>query len=54
MIIRIWIEEGDSPLRARLTESSDLAASEQTTHAASTVEEIVEFVRIWAEGFAER
>ncbi len=55
MIVRLWTEAGDEPsLRARLTESSDLAASDQTTHAASTVDEIVELVRVWAQQFVER
>jgi hypothetical protein len=55
MIVRIWLEEGDeSGLRARLTESSDLASAEQTTHAASTVDEVVELVRDWLERFSQR
>ena len=54
LIIRVWIEPGaDDQLRARLTESRDLASRDQTTHAAGTVEEIVERVRSWAEDFVE-
>jgi hypothetical protein len=54
MIVRIWVEQGhEQSLRARLTESSDLASSEQTTRAAASVDEIVEIVRRWAEQFAE-
>ena len=54
MIVRIWVEQGhEQSLRARLTESSDLAASEQTTRAAASVDEVVEIVRLWAEQFAE-
>jgi hypothetical protein len=53
MIVRIWIEpDHESGLRARLTESSDLASPEQTIHSASSVDEIVELVRTWAERFA--
>lgn len=55
MIVRIWIEQGhENALRARLTESGDLASREQTTHSASSVDEIVQLVRDWAERFAER
>jgi len=55
MIVRIWTEHGhEHSLRARLTESSDLDSPEQTTRAASSVDEVVEIVRRWAEQFAER
>jgi hypothetical protein len=50
MIVRIWLEHGHG-LRARLTESDDLTSREQTTHAAASVEEIVQLVRSWAERF---
>ena len=53
MIVRIWVEHGhEQSLRARLTESSDLGAPEQTTRAASSVDEVVEIVRLWAEQFS--
>ncbi len=53
MIVRIWVEQShERSLRARLTESSDLSSPEQTTSAASSVEEVVEIVRRWAEQFA--
>lgn len=52
MIVRVWLERGhEHGLRARLTESRDLASREQTTHAAASVEEIVQLVRAWAERF---
>ncbi len=52
MIVRIWVErDHDLSLRARLTESSDLEAPEQSTRAASSVDEVVEIVRRWAEQF---
>jgi hypothetical protein len=52
MIVRIWVEQGnEGRLRARLTESSDLASRQQTTHSAATVDEIVALVRGWAETF---
>jgi hypothetical protein len=52
LIVRIWLERGhENGLRARLTESSDLASREQTTHSAASVDEIVELVRTWAESF---
>ena len=55
MIVRIWVEDGhEQSLRARLTESSDLSSPEQTTRAASSVDEVVQIVRRWAEQFADR
>ncbi|HVN60293.1 MAG TPA: hypothetical protein VMT59_03460 [Gaiellaceae bacterium] len=55
MIVRIWVERGhEHSLRARLTESSDLDSPEQSTTAASTVDEVVEIVRRWAEQFVDR
>lgn len=52
MIVRIWLESGhEQELRARLTESSDLASREQTSHSAASVEEIVAIVREWAGRF---
>jgi len=55
MIVRIWVERGhEQSLRARLTESSDLDSPEQSTTAASSVDEVVEIVRRWAEQFVER
>ncbi len=54
MIVRIWIErDHEQALRARLTESSDLASTQQTTRAAATVDEILQIVRDWVEGFVE-
>jgi hypothetical protein len=55
MIVRIWTEpEHENTLRARLTESNDLASRDQVTHSAASVDEIVELVRTWAERFATR
>ncbi len=52
MIVRVWLErEHEHGLRARLTESRDLASREQKTHAAASVDEIVQLVRAWAERF---
>lgn len=54
MIVRIWVEQGhEQGLRARLTESSDLASREQVSHSAASVEEIVAIVRSWAARFAD-
>lgn len=51
MIVRIWIEGSDGTLRARLTETLDVTAREDTTRVASTLEEIVEIVSTWVDGF---
>ena len=54
LIIRMWVEPGtEGGLRARLTESRDLASRDQTTHAAASVDEIVERVRVWAQEVIE-
>ncbi|HZQ81932.1 MAG TPA: hypothetical protein VFB25_08155 [Gaiellaceae bacterium] len=54
LIIRLWVEPGaEGQLRARLTQSRDLASRDQTTHAAGSVDEIVDHVRAWAEDFSE-
>ena len=51
MIVRIWIEGSDGTLRARLTETLDVTAREDTTRVASTLEEIVDIVSTWVDGF---
>lgn len=54
MIVRVWIEGGSgNGLRARLTESTDLASREQETYAAASVDEVVELVRAWVERFLD-
>ena len=53
MIVRIWLESAhEQGLRARLTESSDLASRKHVSHAAASVDEIVGTVRRWAERFS--
>jgi len=52
MVVRVWIEGDADGLRARLTATHDIAAAEETTHVASTVDEIAEIVRAWVEEFA--
>ncbi len=54
MVVRVWIESGDGGLRARLTESSDLASPQLSSRAAASVDEIVEIVRSWLEAFVTR
>jgi hypothetical protein len=51
MVVRIWIEGSDGTLRARLTETLDVATREDSARAASTLEEIVDIVRAWVEAF---
>lgn len=52
IVVRAWIEEGaPTPLRARITASSDLDKDEQTIAVAAGVEEILAAVRAWLEAF---
>ncbi len=51
MVVRIWFEGTEGVIRARLTETLDITATEETSRAAAGVEEIVEIVREWVERF---
>lgn len=54
MVVRIWIEISGDSIRARMTETLDIASGEETSRVASTEEEIVEGVRQWVRAFAGR
>jgi hypothetical protein len=50
LVIRVWFEEGTAgrSLRARITETPDVSASELTaTSAAASEQEVVRAVRAW-------
>jgi hypothetical protein len=52
LIIRAWVE-GDPPtLRLRITRTDDLTASDEESTVTASVEEAVDVVRRWLEGFA--
>ena len=51
MVVRIWIEGSGDSIRARLTETLDIAAGQETSHVAATEEDIVESVRGWVRAF---
>ena len=51
MVVRIWTEGSSSGLRARLTRTLDVAAHEETSQLAVTVEGIWAGVREWLEAF---
>jgi hypothetical protein len=51
MVVRIWVEGSDRSLRARLTQTLDLATREETSHVAATTEDIVALVREWIAAF---
>jgi hypothetical protein len=55
LVLRVWVEpsglEGEG-LRARITAEEQLGTGERTTVVAGSVEQIVEIVRSWVEGFA--
>ena len=48
LVVRAWVEGGTpAGLRARITQSRDLASTEQLVTAAATVDEILATVRAW-------
>ena len=49
-MVRVWVED-DHTLRARLTQTLDLAHRDETVAVASSVEEIVATVRAWLDAF---
>jgi hypothetical protein len=51
LILRVW-REGDEELRARITETQDVASQEQTNLTAAGVEPICEIVCGWLERVA--
>jgi hypothetical protein len=52
LIIRAWVE-GDPPtLRLRITRTDDLTAGDEESTVTASVEEAVDVVRRWLEGFA--
>ena len=53
IVVRAWIESGAAtPVRARITASSDLSTDEQTIAVEEGIEKIVEAVRAWLDAFA--
>jgi hypothetical protein len=52
MVVRIWIEGSGDSIRARLTETLDIAAGEETSRVVASEEEVVDGVRRWVHAFA--
>lgn len=52
MVIRVWIEQSDRSLRARLTHTLNLANPHQTSQAVAGREDIIASVQAWIEAFA--
>jgi len=55
LVLRVWLEptgEDGPALRARITAEDELGSGERVTHAAASVERVVEIVRAWLEQFA--
>jgi hypothetical protein len=53
IVVRVWIErDATAPLRARITALADLSCDERTITAAAGVEDTLDAVREWLEGFA--
>lgn len=51
LLVRIWVEDGPSGLRARIIGRPDLDRPEQTVAVATTPDEIGTLVARWAEAF---
>jgi hypothetical protein len=51
LILRVWLEDSNGSLRARITEASDLDVGEPSTHVAANTNEIVAIVGAWVEQF---
>ena len=55
LVIRAWLEASEhSQMRARITESLDIASGDRTENAAAGEEEILAAVAEWLRRFAER
>jgi hypothetical protein len=53
IVVRVWIERDAAPLlRARITASADLSSDERTIGACAGIEDTLEAVREWLEGFS--
>lgn len=51
LVLRIWVEQGDGGLRARITTSDDVESPEHTSVVAATLDEILRVVREFVERF---
>jgi hypothetical protein len=52
LVVRVWIEsDPESELRARITQTLDIANGEDRVTTASSIEEIDATVRAWLEEF---
>ena len=50
--MRVWIEADASGIRARITEASDITTREHVVRVTSSIDEVVEIVRLFLERFA--
>jgi len=52
LVLRVWIEaESDGGLRARITTVNELGSREPVSVVAGSVQQIVQFVEQWVQGF---
>jgi hypothetical protein len=51
LVLRLWVEQTDHGLRARITEVPDLEVREEVTHVAADPVEIVHIVRTFVRRF---
>jgi hypothetical protein len=55
LVVRVWLERGlDTQLRARITQTFDIAGEDELVIAASSVEEVYGTVRQWLDDFVAR
>jgi hypothetical protein len=51
LVLRLWIEQTDRGLRARITEVADLEEPEEVSHVAADPAEIIRIVRRFVQRF---
>ena len=55
MVVRAWLEHDQTgQLRARVTQSLDIAAPDELVSTASTIDQVCTIVRSWLEAFIAR
>jgi hypothetical protein len=51
LVLRVWIEAGTDEFRARITAENELGSGDRATAVAATLDEILEFIRVWVGEF---
>jgi hypothetical protein len=54
LVLRIWIEADTDEFRARITAENELGTGERVTAVAGSLDEIIQFIRLWVQEFRSR